>query len=234
MPDISLALVISHLTAWLTLRHVIVVLSILAAGVNITGIIPQLLTMLRARSSKGQSPLGWTLAATCSASLLFVNAVGYHAPVLATRNFVSLSGCLTAALVARHFRNRSCVAAEALQVLQDAPEALISELPAPELHALTESVLEEHHRRTGEAIPGEVVFELPAPDLQALTETVISEHQRRTGETIPEEMVIEMATHEFQALAEVVLDEHQRRTRRPSSRSRAPNAPRARVSVARY
>lgn len=213
MTHATLALVLPHLTAWLTLRHIIVVLSILAAGVNITGIIPQLVTMLRARSSRGQSPLGWTLAATCSASLLFVNAVGYHALVLAAGNFVSLSGCLTAALVARHFRNCSGVAADALQVLQDAPEAIVSELPAPDLQALTGTVLEEHHRRTGEAIPGDVVSELPTPDLQALTETVLSEHQRRTGETIPEEMVTEMATGEFQALAEVVLEEHRRRTR---------------------
>ena len=82
------------------------VLSVLASGVNITGIIPQLRTMLAARSSRGQSPLGWTPAATCSGSLLFVNAVGYHAFVLAGGDFMSLSGCLSAVLLARHFRDR--------------------------------------------------------------------------------------------------------------------------------
>jgi hypothetical protein len=60
--------------------------------------------MLAARSSRGQSPLGWTLAATCYGSLLFVNAVGYHAFVLAGGNFLSLSGCVTAAGLTRHLR----------------------------------------------------------------------------------------------------------------------------------
>ena len=179
----TLVLGLSHLTASLTLRHIIVVVSVLAAAVNITGIIPQLVTMLRAGSSKGQSPLGWTLAATCSASLLFVNAVGYHALVLAAGNFVSLSGCLTAALVARHFRYGVGVGAEALRELQDAPEAIVSELPAPELQALTGTVLEEQHRRTGEAIPEEIVTEMATREFQALAEVVLEEHRRRTSQT---------------------------------------------------
>ena len=164
------AFVISHVSAWLTLRHGIVTLSILAGGVNITGIVPQLRTMLAARSSRGQSPLGWTLAATCSGSLLFVNSVGYHAYVLATGNLLSMSGCLTAALLARHLRDDGAVPAEALEALRDAPAELVSELAAPTLNSLTESVLEEHHRRTGEAIPGEVVSELRTVELQASPE----------------------------------------------------------------
>ncbi len=181
MTHATLVLGLSHLTASLPLRHIVVVVSVLAAAVNITGIIPQLVTMLRAGSSKGQSPLGWTLAATCSASLLFVNAVGYHALVLAAGNFVSLSGCLTAALVARHFRDG--VGAEALRELQDAPEAIVSELPAPELQALTGTVLEEQHRRTGEAIPEEIVTEMATRELQALADVVLEEHRRRTSQT---------------------------------------------------
>jgi hypothetical protein len=144
----------------LTLRHAIVTLSVVAAGVNISGILPQLRTMLAARSSRGQSPLGWTLAATCSGSLLFVNAVGYHAFVLAGGNFLSLSGCLTAAGLARYFRRRSGVAADELEVL-------------------TETVLEEHHRRTGETISEETVTEMPTHEFQALAHVVLEERSRR-------------------------------------------------------
>jgi hypothetical protein len=203
---------IHHIGLWLTVRHVIVMLSVLAAAVNITGIVPQLLTMLRQRSSRGQSPLGWSLSATCSLSLLFVNAVGYHALVLACGNLLSASGCLTAVFLARRYRSRTMVSEEVLQVLADAPEQVLSELASPELHALTETVLEEQHRRTGEAIPDTVVADLAADDLHALTGTVLEEHHRRTGEPVPAEAIAEMHTTEFQALADTVLKEQSRRT----------------------
>ena len=172
-------LVISHISAWLTLHHAIVTLSIVAAGVNISGILPQLRTMLAARSSRGQSPLGWSLAATCSGSLLFVNAVSYHAFVLAGGNFLSLSGCLTAAGLARYFRRRSGVAAEALEALHDTPGDVVGELPIDELEVLTETVLEEHHRRTGETISEETVTEMPTHEFQALADVVLDERSRR-------------------------------------------------------
>jgi hypothetical protein len=181
MPHVPLVHLIPALIGWLTLRHVIVVLSILAYVVNISGIVPQLRAMLRARSSRGQSPLGWVLAGSCSASLLFVNVVGYHALVLAAGNFLSLSGCLAAAGLARYFRRRGGVAPEALQALQEAPAEVVSELPASELHVLTETVLGEHHRRTGEPIPEETVTEMATGEFQALAEVVLEEHRRRTG-----------------------------------------------------
>jgi hypothetical protein len=172
---------IPNIGGWITLRHLIVVLSILAYVVNISGIVPQLRAMLRARSSRGQSPVGWLLAGSCSASLMFVNVVGYHALLLAAGNLLSLSGCLAAAMLARHFRDPASVAPEALEALQQAPAEVVSELPAPELHALTETVLEEHHRRTGEPIPEETVAEMATGEFQALAELVLEEHHRRTG-----------------------------------------------------
>ena len=83
MPTAPLAHLLANVAGWLTLRHAIVMLSILAYVVNISGIIPQLRAMLRVRSAQGQSPLGWVLAGSCSASLMFVNLVGYHALLLA-------------------------------------------------------------------------------------------------------------------------------------------------------
>ena len=128
------------------------ILSILAAAVNITGIVPQLLTMLRQRSSKGQSPVGWSPSASCSLSLLFVNLVGYHAPVLATGNLLSATGCLTAVTLARRYRTDETAGAEALHALQDAPERVVTGLAGPELATLTGTVLEEQHRRTGATV----------------------------------------------------------------------------------
>ncbi len=203
----------AQVSTWLTLKHFIVMLSILAAAVNITGIVPQLLTMLRQRSSKGQSPVGWSLSASCSLSLLFVNLVGYHAPVLAMGNLLSATGCLTAVTLARRYRTDQTVSAEALQALQDAPEDVLAELPESGLCALAEVVIGEQHRRTGEALPEQVVTGLPGPELATLTGTVLEEQHRRTGETLPEQTVAAMHTTEFQALTEVVLEEHQRRTR---------------------
>lgn len=143
----EIAALLGNFSTWLTLRDAIVTLSIVASGVNITGIVPQLRTMLAVRSSRGQSPLGWTLAATCSASLLLVNSVGYHAFILATGNLLSMSGCLTAALLARHFRYDGAVPVEALEVLRDAPGEVVTELPTNEFQALADVVLEEQHRR---------------------------------------------------------------------------------------
>jgi hypothetical protein len=135
---------IFDLSGWLTLRHAIVVLSLVAAAVNISSIVPQLLVMLRSRSSDGQSSLGWMLAATCSGSLLFVNAVGFHAFVLATGNLLSVTLCVTAALLARRFRTDE----DSPAVLETISEEAVTEMATGEFQALAEVVLEEHFRRT--------------------------------------------------------------------------------------
>jgi hypothetical protein len=152
------------------------------------------------------------LAATCSGSLLFVNAVGYHAFLLAGGNFLSMSGCLTASSLARYFRGNAGDSGEALEALTEAPQEVVAELRSHDLHALTETVIEEERRRTGEAIPEQVLSELPAPDLASLSEAVLEEQHRRTGEPIPEQVACELPTCEFEALREVVLGEHDRRT----------------------
>lgn len=82
----------------------IATISMLAAVIGIAGIAPQLITMLRARSSAGQSTVGWTFGIATNASLAFVNLLGYHAAVLGAGNLLSLSGCLTAVYLVRRFR----------------------------------------------------------------------------------------------------------------------------------
>jgi hypothetical protein len=82
----------------------IATISMLAALIGIAGIVPQLITMLRARSSAGQSTVGWSFGIATNAALAFVNLLGYHAFVLGAGNLLSLSGCLTALYLVRRFR----------------------------------------------------------------------------------------------------------------------------------
>lgn len=112
----------------------------LAAVIGIAGIVPQLITMLRSRSSAGQSTVGWSFGIFTNASLAFVNLLGYHAPVLGSGNLASLSGCLTAVYLVRRFRRAAA---------EPAPET-VTDLRTQEFEVLREAVLIEHHRRTGE------------------------------------------------------------------------------------
>ena len=51
------------------MNEVITSISMLAVMIGVTGIVPQLVTMLRNRSSKGQSKLGWALGFTANLAL---------------------------------------------------------------------------------------------------------------------------------------------------------------------
>ncbi|HUA05738.1 MAG TPA: hypothetical protein VMB27_17650 [Solirubrobacteraceae bacterium] len=117
----------------------IATISMLAAVIGIAGIVPQLITMLRARSSAGQSTVGWGLGIMTNTSLAFVNLLGYHAFVLGSGNLASLTGCLTAVYLVRRFRR-------AVQPPADA----VTDLRTQEFEVLRDAVLVEHHRRTGE------------------------------------------------------------------------------------
>jgi len=118
----------------------IATISMLAALIGIAGIVPQLITMLNARSSAGQSTVGWSFGICTNAALAFVNLLGYHALVLGSGNLASLSGCLTAVYLVRRFRRAA--AEPALDTVTD--------LRTQEFEVLRDAVLIEHHRRTGE------------------------------------------------------------------------------------
>jgi hypothetical protein len=84
-------------------------------------------------------------------------------------------------MFARRFRHQGPVPPEALEALHDAPAEVVSELPTEELEVLTESVLGEHHRRTGETIAEETVTEMPTREFQALADIVLEEQHRRAS-----------------------------------------------------
>ncbi len=120
------------------MNEVITSISMLAVLIGVTGIVPQLVTMLRNRSSMGQSKLGWSLGFTANLSLAFVNAFGNHAPVLAVGNVLSFSGCLTAVyLVSRYPADTEPAAVD----------ALVTDMHTGEFVALHDAVLAERERR---------------------------------------------------------------------------------------
>jgi hypothetical protein len=125
----------------------IATISMLAAVIGIAGIVPQLITMLNARSSAGQSTVGWSFGIATNTSLAFVNMLGYHAAVLGAGNLLSLSGCLTAVYLVRRFRGP---ATAPLEALAEAPAETVIDLRTQEFEILRDAVLIEHHRRTGE------------------------------------------------------------------------------------
>jgi hypothetical protein len=131
------------------MNEVITSISMLAVLIGVTGIVPQLVTMLRNRSSAGQSKLGWSLAFTANFALAFVNAFGNHAPVLAIGNVLSFSGALTAVFLACRFPAEP--GPEAAAALEPAPvDALVTDLHTGEFAALRDAVFAEHQRRTGD------------------------------------------------------------------------------------
>jgi hypothetical protein len=123
------------------MNTLITTISLLAVVIGVTGIIPQLATMLRTGSSSSQSMLGWSLGITANLALAFVNAFGYHVPLLAAGNLLSFTGCLIALYLVRRYRKQDAA--------QPAP-SVVTDLHTQEFVALREAVLAEHHRRTGE------------------------------------------------------------------------------------
>jgi hypothetical protein len=125
------------------MNEVITSISMLAVLIGVTGIVPQLVTMLRNRSSTGQSKLGWSLAFTANFALAFVNAFGNHAPVLAFGNVLSSSGALTAVFLVWRFPGEHEPALAPV-------DELVTDMHTGEFVALREAVLAEHHRRTAD------------------------------------------------------------------------------------
>ena len=83
--------------------NTISLISAIAVVVSIGGICPQIAAMLRARSSAGQSVLGWSLGVLVNGLLGYVNLVGLQSFVLATGNAVGFILSATAlALVVRY------------------------------------------------------------------------------------------------------------------------------------
>lgn len=127
------------------MNAIITTTSLLAVLVGVIGIVPQLVTMLKTRSASGQSMLGWGLCFAANLGLGFVNALGYHAVLLAIGDALSMSGCVVAVFLIGRYRTKDISAGTS-----PAPVLTVAELHTQEFVALRDAVIAEHQRRTGD------------------------------------------------------------------------------------
>ena len=134
--------------------NTISLISAIAVVVSIGGICPQIVAMLSARSSAGQSVLGWGLGVLVNGLLGYVNLVGAQSAVLATGNAIGFVLSATALVLvvryrvhptsARSFRLDAGTAVSAL--LDDSHKPLI-DLETSELEALQGAVSDARETR---------------------------------------------------------------------------------------
>ena len=119
--------------------NTISLISAIAVVVSIGGILPQIVAMLKARSSAGQSALGWCLGVLVNGLLGYVNAEGAQSVVLTAGNAVGF--LLSATALVLVFRYRIDHASDSLGALE--PGAVVSTLLDPARAPLIELQTEE-------------------------------------------------------------------------------------------
>ena len=134
-------------------------ISAIAVVVSIGGILPQILAMLHARSSAGQSAVGWCLGVLVNGLLGYVNAMGAQSVVLTAGNVVGL--LLSAAALTLVLRYRAGASAgvfagvdpgAAVSTLLDPARASLIELQTEELEALHGAVSDARATRQRGAV----------------------------------------------------------------------------------
>ena len=140
-------------TTLATTMTTISLISAIAVVVSIGGILPQIVAMLRARSSAGQSALGWCLGVVVNGLLGYVNAEGAQSVVLTAGNAIGFLLSATAlALVVRYRMGHPpgslgrLEPGAAVSTLLDPARAPLVELGTEELEALHGAVT--HARAT--------------------------------------------------------------------------------------
>jgi hypothetical protein len=121
---------------------IVAVISSFAVLAGIGGIFPQIVTMFQARSSAGQSAIGWCLGVLANGLLGYVNLVEAQSAVLAGGNAIGLALCVVALAQVVLYRspNRGDVPATSAAVtvsdLLEAPHEALAELHTTELDAI--------------------------------------------------------------------------------------------------
>ena len=127
-------------------------ISAIAVVVSIGGIFPQIVAMFQARSSAGQSAVGWCLGVLVNGLLGYVNLVGVQSEVLAAGNAVGFLLSATALGLVLRYRDAAPTRFGALDptaavsTLLDPARAPLVELQTEELEALQGAVA--HARAT--------------------------------------------------------------------------------------
>jgi hypothetical protein len=121
-------------------------ISTAAILVGLAGTLPQIATMLRSRSSHGQSPLGWGLGISVNAMMAYVNLIGFHAAMLALGNVTGAALCTVALGCVRRLGGQGA-APSPEPMFAGLPQTAFSELPTAELVAVRKHLATEEGRR---------------------------------------------------------------------------------------
>ena len=162
--------------------NTISLISAIAVVVSIGGILPQIVAMLQARSSAGQSALGWCLGVLVNGLLGYVNAEGAQSAVLAAGNAIGFLLSATAlALVFRYRvdftddRRLPLDAGSAVSTLLDPARAPLIELQTEELEALHGAVAHARATRQRGAACRRSDSDRAGPHRRSLHRTGVSE-----------------------------------------------------------
>ncbi|HST43555.1 MAG TPA: hypothetical protein VLK58_28775 [Conexibacter sp.] len=120
-----------------------------AIVLGFAGTLPHIRTMVRNRSSNGQSPTGWLIGIAVNVMTGYVNLAGLGAVMLGVGNVIAGTfAAIALACVVRYARPADASAAPALAAVPDSrPLAVVHELPTGEFHAIKLLIDEEHARR---------------------------------------------------------------------------------------
>lgn len=125
--------------------------STFAIVLGFAGTIPHIRTMLKSRSSGGQSPLGWSMGISVNVLTGYVNLAGPGAIMLGVGNVLAGTFSVIALTCVVRFRHGAAehAAVAVAAVVPEQARALFAfhELPTGEFDALKSLIDEEHARR---------------------------------------------------------------------------------------
>lgn len=134
--------------------------SSIAIVLGFAGTLPHIRTMVRNRSSNGQSPTGWMIGIAVNVMTGYVNLFGLGATMLGIGNVLAGTFSAIALVCVVRYAGSHPAPAHAAR-----PLATVHELPTGEFHAIKRLIDEEHARR--ESFRVEQADERPA-DLREL------------------------------------------------------------------
>jgi hypothetical protein len=142
------------------------VASSIAIVLGFAGTLPHIRTMVRSRSSNGQSPTGWLIGITVNVMTGYVNLVGLGAVMLGIGNVLAGTfSSIALGCVVRYRRPREAAVAVAPAAAPSRTLATVHELPTGEFHAIKQLVDAEHARRTSFVAEAEPVAAFDVADV---------------------------------------------------------------------
>lgn len=118
-----------------------------AIVLGFAGTLPHIRTMVRSKSSNGQSPTGWLIGIVVNVMTGYVNLAGLGAVMLGIGNVISGSFATIALGCVVRYRQPVAEAAADAPAAAPRPLATVHDLPTGEFHAIKLLVDEEHARR---------------------------------------------------------------------------------------